>query len=280
MVNDENEYWMQVGCAENTSQALAVKIYSDNNCTKRSFVGGYDDSANVDISEIQVSQEEADSLRVVLVGVVPEFTPVFHYSQPPFKKCEACVTWIDQNDDNPVEDNMYYENRRGVVAFCATAWNYKAICNRDCQKIGIGPRAKYGWSTPDKIVLAILSFVCIGMLLTIFGKRQKMSNRDALLEQAAMKAVGLKKVHVIGTFVFIVIMIIVFALLQLKNITWAMLLILNTALFCYLIKLAFDNGLSEVETVIGTDGSIMREADSDDARVNSNAGTYMSPVIA
>lgn len=47
-------YYMQLGCADSTTQSLAVNIYSDNQCTKRSIVDGYDD-ATIDVSEIQVS---------------------------------------------------------------------------------------------------------------------------------------------------------------------------------------------------------------------------------
>lgn len=52
-VKNGNEYWVQVGCADDSSQSLAVNIYSDNTCTTRSSVDGYDDS-NIDVSEIQV----------------------------------------------------------------------------------------------------------------------------------------------------------------------------------------------------------------------------------
>lgn len=48
-----NQYYFQLGCADGTSQALAVNIYTDNTCTTRSVVDGYDDS-NIDVSSIQV----------------------------------------------------------------------------------------------------------------------------------------------------------------------------------------------------------------------------------
>lgn len=127
------------------------------------------------------------------------------------------------------------------------------------------------------------------MLVAILRKRQKMSNKDALLEQAAMTAAGLQPAHVIGIFFLIVIVITVFALLQLKNITWTMLLAMITALFGYLMKLTVDSGVSSGEGVIGPDGTIIRHADSDDSSIessvpasakNSNAGTYMLPPIA
>jgi hypothetical protein len=194
--------------------------------------------------------------------------------------------WIDQSDD--AVDDMFYENRQTEAPLCSTAWNYKQTCNRKCQRTGLERKEKDGWSTPDKILLAILSIFGFGMLVAILRKRQKMSNKDALLEQAAMSAAGLQQAHVIGIFLLVVIVITVFALLQLKNITWALLLIMNTSLFGYLMKLTVDSGVSAGETVIGPDGAIIRHADSDDSSIESsavqsskkNAGTYMLPTIA
>jgi hypothetical protein len=194
--------------------------------------------------------------------------------------------WVDKNDDQI--DDMFYENRQTNAPLCSTAWNYKQVCNRKCQRSGLEPREKDGWSTPDKILLAILAIFGAGMLIAILRKRQNMSNKDALLEQAAMSAAGLQQAHVIGIFVLIVIVITVFALLQLKNITWALLLIMNTALFGYLMKLTVDSGVSAGESMIGPDGTVIRHVDSDDSSVESsiptaaktNAGTYMLPTLA
>ena len=100
-----------------------------------------------------------------------------------------------------------------------------------------------------------------------------------------MSAAGLQQPHVIGMFILVILVVAVFALLGLKNITWALLLITNTALFGYLMKLTVDSGVSASETVIGPDGTIMRR-DSDDSSMESsrdssrrNAGTYMLPTL-
>jgi len=195
--------------------------------------------------------------------------------------------WVDKNDDEI--DDMFYENRKTNAPLCSTAWNYKQECDRKCLRTGLEAKAKDGWNTPDKVLLAILAVFGFGMLVAILRKRQNMSNKDALLEQAAMSAAGLQQAHVIGIFVLIIIVITVFALLQLKNITWALLLIMNTALFGYLMKLTVDSGVSAGETVIGPDGTIIRHADSDDSSIESsqipnaaknNPGTYMLPTIA
>lgn len=255
VVIQNEEKYLQIGCSDDNSLGVAVNIYDDNTCETRSTIeGGYDD-ANIDVSEIQL----------------------------PFKHCQSCVMWVDKNDDEI--DDMFYENRKTNAPLCSTAWNYKQECNRKCLRTGLESRD--GWNTPDKVLLAILAVFGFGMLVAILTKRQKMSNKDALLEQAAMTAAGLQQAHVIGIFFMIIIVIMVFALLQLKNITWALLLIMNTTLFGYLMKLTVDSGVSAGETVIGPDGTIIRLAESDESSVDSidnstknNAGTYMLPTIS
>jgi hypothetical protein len=100
------------------------------------------------------------------------------------------------------------------------------------------------------------------MLLTIIKKRQKMSNKDALLEQAAISAAGLQQTHVLGIFALLILIIMMFALLGLKKITWALLLLLNIVLFAYLMKLTVDGSVKE--TIVGPDGKIIEKEDSED----------------
>jgi len=246
------QYYFQLGCADDSNQKLAVNIYSDKSCTKRSYVDGSDDST-IDVSKLQF----------------------------PMKKCQACVNWFDL--DIEVDDG-YYEKHQTNAPLCQTAWSVKEECDKKCLKIGM-ESVDPGWNTSDKILLAILSVFGFIMLGLIVRKRQKMSNKDALLEQAAMSAAGLQQPHVIGMFILVILVVAVFALLGLKNITWALLLITNSALFGYLMKLTVDSGVSASETVIGPDGTIMRR-DSDDSSMESsrdssrrNAGTYMLPTL-
>jgi hypothetical protein len=57
-------FYFQIGCADDTSLALAVNIYSDKDCTTRSGVDGYDDS-NIDISEISVGFCRTGEMKLV-----------------------------------------------------------------------------------------------------------------------------------------------------------------------------------------------------------------------
>ena len=92
------------------------------------------------------------------------------------------------------------------------------------------------------------------MLIAIIQKRQKMSNKDSLLEQAAISAAGLQQSHILGIFALLILIITIFGLLGLKKITWALLLMLNIVLFAYLMKLTVDGSVKE--TIIGPDGKI------------------------
>ena len=88
-------------------------------------------------------------------------------------------------------------------------------------------------------------------------------------------------------FILIVLVIAVFIVLGFKNVTWTLLLILIVALFGYLMKLTLDSAVSEGETIIGPDGTILRK-DSDDTSMDScppetphqNNGTYQLPTLA
>ena len=120
------------------------------------------------------------------------------------------------------------------------------------------------------------------MLIAIVVMRRNMSTKDALLEEAAITAAGLQQGHVIAIFILVIVVITVFALLNLKNITWTLLLVMNTVLFGYLMKLTIDSGVSTGETVIGPDGTVIRRGDSDDdssveseiPEKHANNGTY------
>ena len=65
VVIQNQEYWLQIGCTDGTSQSISVNIYTDNTCTTRSSLDGYDDS-NIDVSEIQVGIESITAFAVFI----------------------------------------------------------------------------------------------------------------------------------------------------------------------------------------------------------------------
>ena len=142
-----------------------------------------------------------------------------------------------------------------------------------------------GWQASDLVLLGVLTAFGLTMLGLIIHKRRKMSNKDTLLEQAALSAAGLQQPHVIGILVLVILVIAVFALLRMKNITWILLLMINTVLFVYLMKITIASSVPTGESIIGPDGTILRnDSDDDDAsdaseEKNPNNGTYVLPTL-
>uniref|UniRef100_A0A7S4N8T7 Uncharacterized protein n=1 Tax=Odontella aurita TaxID=265563 RepID=A0A7S4N8T7_9STRA len=209
----DDMYWAQIGCSEMSSKALALKLYSDDTCSTRVSVDGWDGS-DVDMSGIVI----------------------------PFKQCQTCVTWVNHNDD--AVDDQYYKNKQTSSPLCSALWENQQECDRTCQKMGHGKVSSSGWNTSDKVLLSILSVFGVGMLIAILRKRRNMSKKEVLLEEAAMSAWGLQLTHIIGIFILVVIVIVVFALLGLKKITWGLLILLTTILFSYLMKLTVESGMA------------------------------------
>lgn len=232
------DYYLQLGCNDEDTSQLAVNIYTDAQCTTPSSINGYDD-ANLAMDF---------SIR--------------------FNKCTPCVIWMDKNDDEI--DDQYYVNKQTNAPLCSAMWDYKEDCNGQCQLMGKEVEGRDGWNRADKVLLSILSLFGFGMLLAIIKKRQRMSNKDALLEQAAISAAGLQQSHILGIFALLILIITMFALLGLKKITWALLLMLNVMLFSYLMKLTVDGSVKE--TVIGPDGKIMEKDESDDEEEDDDDG--------
>lgn len=69
-----------------------------------------------------------------------------------------------------------------------------------------------------------------------------------------------------------------FALLGLKKITWALLLLLNIVLFAYLMKLTVDGSVKE--TIIGPDGQVIEKDDSEDDDEDEDEEDVVSPSSA
>lgn len=185
-------------------------------------------------------------------------------------------------------DDYFFEQHQMQAPMCATAWTYKAKCNRKCRTVGLQNEIE-GWNTPDTIMLIILVFFAALMGFLIMQKRKKMTTKDAIMEQASLHAAGLQTTHVIGLFALVVLVIAVFAALGLKNITWVLLLGMNLGLFAYLMKLNYESMEAESEGLVGPDGQILRN-DSDESSVgdgsrsssrpaNANNGTYNLPTI-
>lgn len=93
-----------------------------------------------------------------------------------------------------------------------------------------------------------------------------MSNKNLLIEQAALSSIGLQETHVYGILGLWVLVMIIFACLSLKGATWTMILILNLVLFAYTMKLTIASGIGKGrnEPMIGPDGTEIPPGEDDE----------------
>lgn len=212
---EEGSYYAQLGCDEGNKQKLAVKLYSDYGCS---------------IPHTDLTSDEVD----IDISDLPSI---------PFKGCQACDSAITDDD----QYNNYQQQNDDDDAnapMCSTLWASRAQCDQECQRVGhIGFEIYNGWNTADKVLLTVLGLFGFGVLLGIIRKRRTMSNKERLMEEAGLSSAGLKLGHVIGIVFCTVVIIAVFGLLGIKSITWFLLLVLDTSLFLYLMKLTVDSGL-------------------------------------
>jgi len=241
-------YYAQLGCTDGDSQSLAVGLFTDNTCETPDKDATGDDDLSFDVSALQL----------------------------PFKECKSCVNFVDKNEDDV--DDQYFENKMTSAPLCSTIWANKSVCNGKCKRLGFD--SADGWNKSDHVLLVVLGAFSAVMLALILKKRQKMSNKDALIEEAALGAIGLQQTHIIGIFVLLLLVVGTFALLGMKAITWTMLLIINAAVFVYLLKLTIDSGGAPV----GPDGQLIEREDSSDSEDDEEddddeKGEYRSPDV-
>jgi len=240
-------YYAQLGCTDGDSQSLAVGLFTDNTCETPDKDATGDDDLSFDVSALQL----------------------------PFKECKSCVNFVDKNEDDV--DDQYFENKMTSAPLCSTIWSNKSVCNGKCKRLGFNA-AEDGWNASDQVLLGVLGVFSAIMLAVILKKRQKMSNKDALIEEAALGAIGLQQTHIIGIFALILLVVATFALLGMKAITWGMLLIINAVVFGYLMKLTIDSGCLPV----GADGQLIERedsSDSEDDEEDDEKGEYASPDV-
>lgn len=221
-------YYVQIGCADGTSQKLAVNHYKDNLCTTPNKSSSGSDDTSLDISSLSV----------------------------PFQQCLQCVNYVDKNVDDV--DDAYFDQATQNAPLCGTIWQYKKKCRGRCKRLG---KVKATWNSSDKVLLCLLAAFSGLMFVLINKKRSKMAKKDMLLEEAVMSSAGLQQSHLIGIISCYVFVTVLAGLSTLKSITWFLLIAMNIILFLYLMKLTIDSGLN---VPVGPDGEPLGDDDSSD----------------
>ncbi|KAL3798998.1 hypothetical protein HJC23_005137 [Cyclotella cryptica] len=211
---NDNQYYAKLGCA--TTGGLRILSYSDSSCTNEisTNLGLYND--------IKIS----------------------------FNTCQPCLTWpsTSNNDDgNGDLDDQFEFYHQYDSKMCSAAQHYKQSCGWGCKKkarvqsssssYSSSGQAKHYWNGFEKFFLFFWSFFAVGLTWIVLKQRRHMSREDAIVEEAAMQGVGLKKRHIFPIALGIIFFIIFAMFMVWKKVTWLLLIGANFGLFAHFMYL-------------------------------------------
>jgi len=174
-----------------------------------------------------------------------------------FNICQTCVSWPaessdddanagddDEEEDDEIELDDNFENYHMYDSkLCGAAAQYQQSCGWGCKKelkkglSSSDSSSKRAWGGFEKFCLFFWSVTAIALIWVVLKQRRMMSREDAIVEEAAMNGVGLKKRHVfplaLGTIFFVL-----FAMFMVwKKLTWLLLIGSNVGLFAHFVFL-------------------------------------------
>lgn len=213
-------YYAKLGCS--TQGGLKVVTYSDAYCTQ-------DLSTNIGLyNDVKIQ----------------------------FNVCQSCVSWPAESsggDDDAAEEEeeMDLDDNFGVYhaydsKLCGAAAQYGSNCGWGCQKqvkraIAASGNGSYNvkrvWGRFEKFCLAFWSLAAVSLVWVVLKQRRMMSREDAIVEEAAMNGVGLKKRHVFPIALAVIFATLFAMFMVWKKMTWILLVGTNVGLFAHFVFL-------------------------------------------
>uniref|UniRef100_A0A6U3RF17 Uncharacterized protein n=1 Tax=Ditylum brightwellii TaxID=49249 RepID=A0A6U3RF17_9STRA len=214
-VNDKYIY-VKIGCHSASGNSIALSAYSDSSCTVKA---NYNTNAlGIDLSGLKV-----------------------HYGS-----CDECVYWPSSNayngDDGFQVDDNFNEFHAYDSPLCSVANAYKSTCNGRCKRLSSSFDVSDGrrqFSIFGKVMLFVFGMIGIFSLLAVRGQRMKMSQEQALVEEAVVRKAGLEMKNIGLIIIVVVILIALSIFLRFITLTWALLISMDVLLIGYWLFLHF-----------------------------------------
>mmetsp|Transcript_20588 Transcript_20588/g.35089 ORF Transcript_20588/g.35089 Transcript_20588/m.35089 type:complete len:395 (+) Transcript_20588:145-1329(+) len=166
-----------------------------------------------------------------------------------FGKCLSCTSNPSADDDVTMAtfaEAGYTDDFSNYDAkLCATVHSNSDTsesCGWGCKRsVKKGSEATHststGWNALEKFFLFFWSFAGIGLVWVVLKQRRMMSREDAIVEEAAMNGVGIKKRHVFPIALAVVFLTLLGMFMVWKKLTWLLLIGANVALFAQFVFL-------------------------------------------
>lgn len=211
--NDDGTYtYVKLGCS--TTGGLKLLTYSDSSC----------------------SVEITNSLGI------------YNDAKITFGQCHSCIS-TPAADDDVTMANFYNDGYDADFAnydskLCSTLhYNTESkvscgwSCKRQVNKSTYSSSSRSGWNALEKFFLFFWSFAGIGLVWVVLKQRRMMTREDAIVEEAAMNGVGIKKRHVFPIALGLFFLILLGMFMAWKKFTWLLLIGVNVGLFAQFVFL-------------------------------------------
>lgn len=168
-----------------------------------------------------------------------------------YQTCHSCVSWPAAANDDAAEGAYAVDvddNFEGYHAYdskmCSAAANYGSSCTWGCKKqarknsaaiSSYSSGGAHSWNAFEKFFLFLWTAAGVALVWVVLKQRRMMSREDAIVEEAAMNGLGLKKRHVFPAALGIIFMILFSMFMVWKRMTWFLLIGLNLGLAAHFV---------------------------------------------
>lgn len=202
--DDGTQIYTKIGCNSNNWRQFSVKSYTDTACSVEASTNYV---YNVDLSD-----------------VTPEYT-----------SCTSCTNW-DAPDDGAEVDDQFETNSEYFSPLCTAAWYYRETCDSSCikaTKIATGEINPRSFTMFQVFFLIFYILSGVYFFLQVVRERRKMSEEDAMYEEASVASVGIKKDNLPKMFLGYSFFMFLLILFKAKKLVFTILIITNVCLILY-----------------------------------------------
>jgi len=251
-------FYVKLGCSPSSIYAIGFVAFTDDACLyeKRSSeqqegdeVVAYD--TGIDASFWQITfGESAERAR----GYTGRRVPIVKHEDQPHSPtqsphtltnppilagtCQSCIDYnvYQEMVENAEDDEELDFDQLNDESFCNLVWGESAVCGDDCQAMGMST-GNSTWEAREIVFLALELCAFFALSMGIFQKRQSMSSKELLIEQATAAHFDMKRIHLVGGCLGTLIIVVCFAAAKLVSATLGFMLALDLGALFYLLKL-------------------------------------------
>lgn len=247
--NNNRLFYLKIGCRQGYGNGFQLHAYTDSSCTTKATQAYY--NQDIDLQNLNVGFGRCNNCE----------KPAYGYNN----NGNNNNNYYGYNNNNNNRNNYYGYNSlySHKSPLCSAAFHYRKSCFIGCRiaarkaessnaysynynrNNGGGNNNMYnnnynayssyddGFSSAGVVALWVLSLTGALFLFKGLSQRRKLSKSTLALEEAGVRSVGLNMAWIPCILISLVVLLITFILLEMKVLTWFLIVALNIAFLAY-----------------------------------------------